>query len=173
MAGPREGVVTAPELGELVLPSQAQLPSFPQRPPAVHLRQSVPAGCKGCGLGPAGLRSVLDGAPRCQPGPVAARHPVLPAEGVNGPAAPVGRTVHRTKRRWGLAPEELLGATPSWGSRPSHSCPPPPRPNKESFNCSELRLPSSPPLSPAGAPQGSRGSQGQDSRWGGAEAPAG
>lgn len=109
-------------------PNQAQpaLPPAPQRSPAVHLRQSVPPGCEGRLPGSAGLRPVLDGAPHRWPGPLAACHPVLPAEGVLSPATQVGGA---------------QGAAQVW---PSLACPPPAHPNKELFNCSELRLPSPP-----------------------------
>lgn len=133
------------------------LPSLCQRPPTVHLRQSVPVGREGRLLGPAGLRSVLDGAPHRQPGPVAARHPVLPAEGVLSPAKQVGRTKGATASEGppvaALVPAEghragplrSSWALPPWGSRPSLTCLLLTHPNKELFNCSELRLPSPTP----------------------------
>lgn len=114
-------------------------PSLPQRPPAVHLRQSVPAGCEGHLLGPAGLRPVLDGAPHRQPGPVAARRPILPAAGVLGPAGPIGRTKEppQLRGRLWLLPMPAEGAGWPRGAR----LPPATHPNKGSFNCSERRLP--------------------------------
>lgn len=136
-------------------------PSLPQRPPAVHLRQSVPAGREGRLRGPAGLRPLLDGTPHHQPGPGTACRSVLSAQGVLSPAAQVGGISTAGDHPH---PPRSSGCHPPWGSRPSHPCPPPTRPNKELFNCSELRLPSSPSptpsLAPAGPPHGVLGASG-------------
>lgn len=145
-------------------------PSLPQRPPAVHLRQSVPAGREGRLRGPAGLRPLLDGTPHHQPGPGTACRSVLSAQGVLSPAAQVGGISTAGDHPH---PPRSSGCHPPWGSRPSHPCPPPTRPNKELFNCSELRLPSSPSptpsLAPAGPPHGVLGRQdqlaGEGPRW--------
>lgn len=71
----------------------------------------------------------MDGAPYRWPGPLAACHPVLPAEGVLSSASQVGGA---------------QGAATPEGPSPRLACPPPAHPNKELFNCSELRLPSPP-----------------------------
>nr|XP_012289812.1 traB domain-containing protein isoform X6 [Aotus nancymaae] len=63
------------------LEHRPQHPGDHDRAPAVHLRQSVSAGREGRLLRLAGLQPVLDGPPHRQPGPVAARRAVLPAEG--------------------------------------------------------------------------------------------
>ncbi|XP_041611719.1 traB domain-containing protein isoform X1 [Vulpes lagopus] len=116
-----------------------ELDHRPQHPgdhdcaPAVRLRQAVPAGRQGCCPGPAGLWPLLDGAPRHQPGPVAARRSVLSADGVHGPAAQIGRTTSRP--HLGGSPG-ALGPAPQ--PRKSRARPPVGVPTQS-------RLPSNPP----------------------------
>lgn len=146
-------------------------PSLPQRAPAVRLRQSVPAGCEGCLLRPAGLWPVLDGAPCRQPGPVTARRPVLPAEGVRSLAAQVGRTKRATmsvgatrgrscvaaEGRGGRPPEELLGATPCGGPGPASPALPQPAQIKNYLTAQSSGFPANPP--PSGAVHRAQGQQ--------------
>lgn len=62
----------------------------PQCPPTVCCGPCVPPGCEGCLLRAAGLQPVLDGPPHRKPAAVAAGGTVLPAEGIHGPARPIG-----------------------------------------------------------------------------------
>lgn len=95
---------------------QPDLPhlSLPQSSPSVHLWQSVPGGCEGCLLWPAGLQSLLDGPSNHEPGPITACCAVLPPEGERGPARPVGGPYKEETTPRGSTPASHLVLPRSW-----------------------------------------------------------